>query len=79
MNSDRLTTIFAAVFGVDSATLGDSDSPGTIAHWDSVNHIHLILAIEEEFNIQFDPGEIASLDSVGAIRDRLDRELHRAP
>lgn len=79
MKSDRLATIFAAVFGVDSANLGDSDSPRTIAHWDSVNHIHLILAIEDEFDIQFDPGEIADLNSVGAIRDRLDRELHRAP
>ncbi len=79
MKKDRLGTIFAAVLGIESENLSDSDSPGTIAKWDSVNHIHLILAIEGEFGIQFNPGEIADLNSVGAIRDRLDRELHRAP
>jgi len=79
VKQDRLATIFSAVLGIDSANLSDTDSPGTIAKWDSVNHIHLILAIEGEFGIQFSPGEIADLNSVGAIRDRLDREPHRAP
>lgn len=73
MTSDaRLRSVIAAVFGTDPARLSDDDSPRTIAAWDSVNHIHLVLALEAEFGIQFDPGEVASLTSVGLIRRRID-------
>jgi len=67
----RLQAIFEAVFGPGISELSDHDSPSTIKRWDSLNHVHLILALEAEFAVQFDPGEIADLVSVGAIRRRL--------
>jgi acyl carrier protein len=67
-----LRSIFAAVFGVKASALTDADSPLTIEGWDSVNHIQLILALESEFGIQFDPDEIAELNSFGIIRERLE-------
>ena len=67
----RLRNVFAAVLGVDPEGLSKDDSPQTIADWDSVNHIHLILALESEFGVAFDPGEIGDLVTVGAIADRL--------
>jgi acyl carrier protein len=68
---DRLRAVIAAVFGVDSATLKDSDSPKTIGAWDSVAHLELIFALEAEFGVQFSADEIATLTSVGVIRDRI--------
>ena len=67
----RLQAIFEAVFGPGISELSDHDSPATIKRWDSLNHVHLILALEAEFGVQFDAGEIADLVSVGAIRQRL--------
>ncbi len=67
----RIRSVFAAVFEVDPETLAETDSPATIAGWDSVNHIHLILSLEGEFSVSFDPAEIAELNSVGAIAARL--------
>ena len=67
----RLREVFAAVLGVDPTTLSVDDSPNTIADWDSVNHIHLILALEGEYGVAFDPGEIAELVTVGVIAERL--------
>ena len=67
----RLQAIFEAVFGPGVSELSDQDSPSTIKRWDSLNHVHLILALEAEFGVQFDAGEIADLVSVGAIRQRL--------
>ncbi len=73
MNVDtRLRSVFAAVFGVESSSLTDADSPKTIEGWDSVNHIQLILAIEAEFGIRFDPDLIAELTTLGAIRKQLE-------
>lgn len=71
---DRLREVFTSVLGIDSGSLGDSDSPDTLAEWDSVAHIQLLMAIEAEFDIEFDPAEIAELVSVRMIRDRLQQE-----
>lgn len=72
---ERLRGVIAAAFGVDAAKLGDQDSPRTIEAWDSVNHMHLILALEAEFGVRFDPAEIGELTSVGAIRTRLAQDV----
>ena len=68
---ERLRSVFASVFGLDPSRVQDDDSYETIPEWDSVNHINLILALEAEFGVEFDPGEIAELGSVAAIRARL--------
>ena len=72
MTSDgRLLSVFQGVFGQDVSHLSDDDSPATIRGWDSMNHVHLLLALEAEFNVQFDADEFANLVSVEAIRRRL--------
>lgn len=72
MIDDRLRSVFSSVFELDAASLVPEDSPRSIAGWDSVNHIHLILAIESEYQVTFDPSEIADLTSVGLIARRLE-------
>jgi acyl carrier protein len=61
----------SAVFGIDASAIGSDDSPETIAEWDSVRHLQIMLALEEEFGIQFDASELASLGSVAMIEQRL--------
>ncbi len=73
MLDPRLRQIFASVFGIDPDSLGEEDSPTSIPEWDSVNHIHLILSLESEFGVSFDPGEIGELSTVAAIASRLER------
>lgn len=74
---DRVGTVFAAVFGIDADALTDDDSPSTLAAWDSVAHIRLVMALEAEFGLEFTPEEIGELVSVGAIRKRIG-ERHAA-
>jgi len=45
---------------------GDS-SPETVENWDSLKHMNLILALEEEFNITFSDVEIVEMLSVKII------------
>lgn len=68
----RLAGVFADVLGCDPATLRDSDSNKTVAGWDSVNHMQLLLAVEDTFGIQFTPEEFAALTTFGALRQRLE-------
>ena len=60
-----------AVFGIDPSVITADASSGTIAEWDSVRHLQLMLALEEEFNVQFEADELVSLRSVTLIDQRL--------
>jgi acyl carrier protein len=42
-------------------------SAETVESWDSVQHLNLILAIEEEYGFQFSPEEMESAKTVGQI------------
>ena len=67
----RVRDVMSAVFGIDAAAIGADASPATIAEWDSVRHLQLMLALEEAFGIQFDASELASLGSMQALEERL--------
>jgi acyl carrier protein len=42
-------------------------SPGTVESWDSVRHLNLILALEDEYGFQFLPEEMDEAKSIGQI------------
>lgn len=67
----RVRQVMAAVFGVALSSLGADASSATIAEWDSVRHLQLMLALEEEFNMQFEMDELVSLRSFALIEERL--------
>jgi acyl carrier protein len=67
----RLREVMSAVFGIDPTEIAGDASSATIAEWDSVRHLQLMLALEEEFNVQFDADELVSLRTVPLIIQRL--------
>lgn len=44
-------------------------------NWDSLHHLNLIVALEIEFNVEFEPEEIASIHSVSDIENILTAKL----
>jgi acyl carrier protein len=64
---ERTCAITADIFGVPAEQVGPQSSPDTIETWDSINHLNLVLALEQEFGIQFTPEEIEQLLSVELI------------
>ena len=67
----RLRTVMSATFGVPEATLSAESSPDTIPTWDSVHHLHLIVALEAEFGVTFDPEQAVELTTVSALEAAL--------
>ena len=51
INEDKLKQVLADVFGVDLRTINDTTSVDTVAEWDSLRHLNLVLALEQQFNI----------------------------
>ena len=62
MSTDgKLKQVMAAVFEVEPAAIDDNASPDTIANWDSLRHMNLIVALEEEFNVSFKEDDIPAM------------------
>lgn len=63
-----LKTVLAAVLGIDAATITDATSMDTVEAWDSIQHMNLVLAIEEEFGISIPDEDAANITSFQLIR-----------
>jgi len=72
---DRVRAIAADVFGVSAAEITRQSAPETVAHWDSVQHLNLLLALEEAFDVQFEPEEMDGMHDVEQILAVLDAKL----
>jgi len=67
----RLRNVMSAVLGIAPSGIRDDASSTTIGEWDSVRHLQLMLALEEEFGIQLETEGLVSLTSVSLIEARL--------
>jgi acyl carrier protein len=68
---DRVREIAADVLQLDRGALNAESSPQSVESWDSVQHLNLVLALEEQFGMQFEPDEMDGMKSIGAIAEML--------
>ena len=66
-NRQSIINVMGAVFALSSEEIPLDASPDLIESWDSVGHMNLILALEEEFGIRFPDDQIEMLISLDAI------------
>jgi acyl carrier protein len=64
---DRVRGIAADVLQTDGAVLTAESSPESVETWDSERHLNLMLALEEEFGLQFKPEEMDQMNTIGQI------------
>jgi len=67
----RTFEIIAQVLGVPSGQVDADSSPDTIAQWDSLKQINLVLALEQEFGLSFTEEQIVDMLSAGIIVEIL--------
>lgn len=58
---DRINQVLSAVFEVPLETINTDSSIDNIESWDSIRHLNLILALEEEFDITIPDEEVGNL------------------
>ena len=64
----RIKETLSSVFKVPVDVIDENASPHTLKGWDSLNHMKMILALEEEFCINLDQPEIEAMISFDIIR-----------
>jgi acyl carrier protein len=75
---DRVRRIAADVLEVPEARITVDSSSENVETWDSVHHLNLTLALEQEFNLQFEPEEIDEMSNLRNILSVLGRKLKPA-
>ena len=64
---EEVFQLIADVMGIDKSMVNINSSPQTLDEWDSMNHMRLILSLEETFGIRFVENDIMNMEDVEAI------------
>jgi acyl carrier protein len=68
-----LPGIFEDVFEYEGE-LGPETTSSDVEGWDSIGHIRLVLAVEEKFNVRFEPKEVVGLKNLGGLVEQIVRK-----
>jgi len=72
---NRVKDIISAVLGISVEKINNDLSPDTIESWDSLRHMNLVVALEEEFTIQFSDEEIVEMLNIQLIVEILKEKI----
>jgi acyl carrier protein len=72
---NKLKEICAIIFEIDASSITQDSSPDTIESWDSMNHMNLILAIEEEFQLKILDDDAVDLLSFTELLTYLNKQV----
>ena len=64
-----LNEVFQDVFDDESIEVNDETTSDDIEDWDSLEHINLIAAVEQEFGMKFIMGQVVTMKNVGEMVD----------
>ena len=64
---ERLNEVFHDVFDDDSLTVTPATTAADIEDWDSLSHITLMAAVEDEFRMKFSMKEVVEMKNVGEM------------
>lgn len=62
---ERLNKIFREIFDDEDIEVGEQTNADDIPDWDSLTHINLVTAVEDEFKIRFELNDLISFKTVG--------------
>ena len=77
MISQGLKEVILKQLNLDDFDLKDETIAPEVPGWDSLNHINIILAVEEKFKVKFKSYELLRLKCVGELQKMLDSKLNK--
>jgi acyl carrier protein len=66
---EQLKELFRQVLKIEH--IKDDISQKTCDKWDSLSHLNLMVAIEQRFDISFEPEDIVEMNSLDLIEKKL--------
>jgi acyl carrier protein len=66
-SDSAIREVAAQILGVAASSLTDESSPETIDQWDSLNHLQLITAIEQRFDLTLPMAAVMEIQDMGSL------------
>ncbi len=70
---EQVRNVASDIFGIPADKITAESSPETIENWDSMQHLNLVLAIEEKFRVQLDPEDIEQMKNIAAVATLVEK------
>lgn len=67
--NDKVVSAFAKVLGIPTERISDDLRYASIPQWDSIAHMAVISALEEQFAIMIDMDDVIDMNTVGKARE----------
>ena len=65
----KLKKIFSKIIGIKESSIKQSTSPKNTKKWDSLAHMNLIMALENELKIKFTDNEITEMLTFELVKE----------
>jgi acyl carrier protein len=65
------------VLDQSNLVLTPASNATNVEDWDSLSHIHLVMAIEKHYKIKFALGELQELKNVGEMADLIQKKTSK--
>jgi len=72
----ELFAVVARILKVPQSEITIDSSPKTVGSWDSLRHMRIVVAVEEDFGIEFTEDEIVSIVDMRTLSQAVAR--HRS-
>jgi acyl carrier protein len=66
---ERIKQVIKNTFDLDNVP--DDISQKTCVEWDSMHHLQLVVGLETEFDISFEPEDIGSMKTLDEIEEKI--------
>jgi acyl carrier protein len=75
MISDKLKSVILKELRLDDYEIKDETQIYQIPGWDSLNHINIIIAIEQEYKVRFKSLEIVKCKNISDLQKLCDSKI----
>ena len=72
---EKLNEVFHDVFDNNDLVVTEQTNANDIEEWDSLIHITLISAVEDEFDVSLDIKTVVSMKNVGDMIDAIEEQI----
>ena len=73
MNNLEIREIMSKVFEIEVSEIPNNATQKDIMKWDSLQHLNLIVEIEDKYDISIDPEDISTMVSIEKITEVVNK------
>tara|TARA_B100000749_G_C18244465_1_gene389728 strand:+ start:353 stop:580 length:228 start_codon:yes stop_codon:yes gene_type:complete len=72
---DKIRKIMSEVFSVPVESISEESSRQNLESWNSLNHLQMVFALEDEFQITLSPSEATRIIDFQSVKELLNNKI----